>query len=69
MNDLKEIAEKLDLLIKLSVVKIIEGKEFQDQVRILSQVGIPPKKIAELTGKSANNVSVTLNNLKNKSKK
>jgi len=68
MSELTGIAEQLDILIKLSVVKIVEDKEFREQVKILKQVGFSPKKIAELTGKTANNVSVTLNSLNRKTK-
>jgi hypothetical protein len=68
MNELKEISEKLDLLIKLSFAKFLEDKDFNEQVRTLNQVGVPPKTIAELTGKTANNVSVTLNKIKKKNK-
>jgi hypothetical protein len=68
MSELSEISEKLEILIKLSVAKYIDGKEFSDQVRVLNQIGFSPKRISEITGKTANNVSVTINNLKKKSK-
>ncbi len=68
MNDQKEIIEKLDLLVKLSAANLASGKDFKEQVRLLSSVGLLPKDIADVLGRTANNVSVTLNYLK-KSKK
>lgn len=67
MNDTNtQILEKLDILIRISATQIIEGKDFRDQVRILSSIGLKPKEIGDILGKSANNISVTLNLMKKK---
>jgi len=60
----KEIIKKIDILIKFSALNIIYGKDFREQVKILAKVGLTPKEIADLTGKTANNISVTLNKIK-----
>ncbi|MDO8740354.1 MAG: hypothetical protein Q7J54_02130 [Candidatus Woesearchaeota archaeon] len=64
MNNEKEIIEKLNLLVKLSAANLATGKDFKEQVRLLSSVGLSPKDIADVLGKTPNNVSVTLNYLK-----
>lgn len=64
MNTNKEVLVKLDLLVKLTAANAVDGKDFKDQVRLLSSVGLMPKEIADILGKSPNNVSVTLNYLK-----
>ncbi len=65
----KDIAEQLDLLIRLIAAGLLVGKSLQEQINLLNNVGIPPKIIAELTGTSANTVSVLLNRMKKKSKR
>ena len=64
MDNEKKIIEKLNLLVKLSAANLATGKDFKEQVRLLSSVGLPPKDIADVLGKTPNNVSVTLNYLK-----
>jgi DNA-directed RNA polymerase specialized sigma24 family protein len=63
------IIEKLNLLIKLSALSFLKDKEFKEQVRVLADVGLPPKEIAELLGKTANNVRVTLSTMRRAKKK
>lgn len=63
------ILKKLDILVKLSAIKVTEGKNLNEQVKMLSQIGLQPKEIADMIGKTANNVSVALNYLKKASKK
>lgn len=64
----KELIKKLDTLIKVNTSMLVEGKEFREQVQLLTNLGLTPKEIADVTGKTANNVSVTLNQLKKKKK-
>lgn len=67
--DLK-ILEKLDILVKLTLLNIVKDKDLKEQVRLLSSVGLRPKEIASLLGKSANNIRATLSQIrKRKTKK
>jgi hypothetical protein len=45
---------------------VIEGKSRKEQVGLLSDVGLQPSEIAEITGKSANLIRVTKTGLKKK---
>jgi len=71
MNDInKRLLEKIDVLVRLSALNIIKDKEYTEQVELLSSVGLQPKEIADLLGKTPNSVRVTLSRLrKNKRKK
>jgi len=51
---------KLDTIIKLLAIQAIGSKNFREQIALLSSMGMTAKEIAELTGKTANNVKVTL---------
>lgn len=64
MNTDEEILKKLGILVKLTAAQITDGKDFKQQVRLLSAVGLSPKDIAEVLGKTANNVSVMINYIK-----
>lgn len=70
MNDkqFEIINDKLDKLVKLLGIQALEGKDISEQFEMLSNVGFQPKEIAEITGKTNNQVSVTLSKLKNKKK-
>lgn len=62
--------DKVDILIKLTAANVIQNKDFKEQVRLLSSVGLQPKEIADILGKTPNNVRVTLNMIrKEKNKK
>jgi len=63
-----QIEKKLDILIKLSAIEAVRGREFREQVMILNQVGFQPKDIADLLNKSPNNISVTLNYIRKNQK-
>ncbi len=71
MNDInKRLLEKIDVLVRLSALNIIKDKKYAEQVELLSSVGLHPKEIADLLGKTPNSVRVTLSQLrKNKRKK
>lgn len=64
--DEKKLFEKLDVIIKLLAANVIEGKNLKEQVKLLSEVGLQPAEIAEITGKTANLIRVTKTGLKKK---
>ncbi len=57
--DEKQLFEKLDKIAKLLAANTIVGKSFREQVKLLSDVGLSPKEISEITGKPVNTISVT----------
>jgi transcriptional regulator len=65
---MQELLAKLDAIIRLLVIDIAEGKDQTEQIRLLSLAGFQPKKIAEMLGTTANNVSVRLSSLRKKRK-
>ena len=58
------IAEKLEMLIRLTAMSLCEGKGQKEQIALLSNVGMQPKAIANLLDTTPNNVSVTLSQLR-----
>ena len=44
------LSEKLDTLIKLTAINALKGKNLTDQVEILSEIGLQPKRIATILG-------------------
>jgi len=64
-----EILNKLNIISKLLASQVIRDKEYRDQVYLLDSVGLKPKDIAALTGKTANNVNVTLHLIRKKKSK
>jgi len=64
--DEKKLLEKLDKITKLLAANIIQGKSLREQVKLLSDVGLQPSEIAEITGKSANLIRVTKAGLEKK---
>lgn len=71
MNDRQfEIMIKdMEIIIKLLGVSMIKGKEYRDQVILLNNAGLDIQSIADLTGKTKNNVAVTLHLIKRGKKK
>lgn len=71
MTDIQynEILNKLDIISKLLATQLIQNKEYRDQVYLLNSIGFQPKFIAALTGKTANNVNVTLHLIKKQKRK
>jgi len=59
-----QLSNKMDTVIKLLALNLVEGKAFKDQVSLLSAFGFQPKQIADITGKSPNNVRVTLHGIR-----
>ena len=66
MDDLDKIVGKLDILIKLTAVSAVAEQNFQNKVKILSSVGLQPKEIAKILGKTSNYIRVTLSSLRDK---
>lgn len=60
----REFVDKLEIIIKLLSYQITEEKDFKDQVKLLSTLGLAPREIADILNKTPNNVRVTLNYLK-----
>jgi len=60
----QKISDKLDILIKLTALNIIKDIDYSEQVKLLSSIGLQPKDIAELLGKTSNSVRVTLSRIR-----
>jgi len=58
------IAEKLDTLIQLVAVALVENRKQRDQVRLLALVGMKPSRIAEILSTTQNTVNVALSSLR-----
>ncbi|MBN8585866.1 MAG: hypothetical protein J0M37_12300 [Ignavibacteria bacterium] len=67
-NSNSSVIERLNILIKLTAAGVIQDKNFMEQVSLLSSVGLQPREIADVLGKTPNHVSVTINALKKKNK-
>lgn len=65
---LEDMNAKLNTVIKLLAIQSIGDKDYREQVTLLDSMGLQAKDIAELTGKTSNNVKVTLHLIR-KSKK
>lgn len=65
---LENILQEIMITNKLMAISITKGLKFEEQVNLLSQVGLTPKSIAETLGKTPNHVSVTLHKLKKNKK-
>jgi len=64
-EQLAEISRKLDVLIRLSALQLVQNSERQkDQIASLADAGFQPKQIAEILGTTSNTVSVSLNAIK-----
>lgn len=63
------IIERLGMLIKLTALNVLKDEGFKEQVRILSNVGLRPKEIAEILGKTPNNVRVMLSYVRKQNEK
>ena len=64
--DAQRLTQKLDVIIKLMVFSLTEGKNQIEQVRLLSGAGFQPKDIAQTIGTTPNTVRVALSNLRRK---
>jgi len=64
--DEKKLFRKLDLMTRLLAVVATKDKSFKEQVKLLSDAGLQPSEISDITGKTANLVRVTKTSLKKK---
>jgi len=62
--DEKKLFNKLDIIARLLGAIAIKDKNLKEQVKLLSDAGLQPSEIAELTGKSANLIRVTKSSLR-----
>lgn len=60
----KQLSNKLDIIIKLLALNVVEGKDLKNQVSILSSFGFQPKQIADIVGKTPNHIRVILHGLR-----
>ena len=65
----EELLKKLDTLISLMAVSVLEGKPQKEQVELLGKLGLAPKDVASLLGARSSTVRKTLSRMrKGKSK-
>ncbi|MCK4553200.1 hypothetical protein KAT80_03275 [Candidatus Pacearchaeota archaeon] len=65
VNETK-LFERLDRMTKLIGIMATQEKNFREKVKLLSEIGLSPSEIAEITGKTVNFVNVTKHGLKKK---
>jgi hypothetical protein len=64
-----EVAEKLDILIKLQAAALTASMEStKEKIIFLSKAGLRPTLIADIVGTTTNHVNVTLSNARKSSK-
>lgn len=63
MNE-DEVCKRLDRLIRLVSVAIIQGKNNRQQIEILGQAGFQPVEIADIVGTTPNTVRVEMSNMR-----
>lgn len=66
--DENKLFEELRIIKKLLAVNVVKDKNLKEQVKLLSDAGLSPSEIAEITGKNANLIRVTKSSLKTKFK-
>ena len=60
----REIAKKLDILIRLISIGLCGEKTQKEKIEILAAAGLQPKEISEILGTTPNTVSVALSALR-----
>jgi len=68
-EDMDALIEKVDTLIKLVSIGLVEGKTQREQIWLLSKAGLQPSQIAEFIGTSINTVRVELSVMRKAYKK
>jgi len=58
------IVQRLDTLIRLVSIALVENKKQKEQIRLLTLAGIGPSRIAVILGTTANSVKVAISNLR-----
>lgn len=65
---MKSIDSRLHTITKLLALNVVKGRPFQEQVKLLYDIGMTPMEIAECLGKTANNIRVAVHTIKKKQK-
>jgi DNA-directed RNA polymerase specialized sigma24 family protein len=68
-DEITELTSKLNLLIRLLALSILEGRAPVEQMVLLSRAGFAPREIAELVGTTPHTVSVTLSKMRRATKR
>lgn len=68
-NDLQMLTKKLDTIIRLMVIKTIEGKEQTEAIKLLLSAGLQAKEIADILGTTPNTVYARVSDMKKKGTK
>jgi len=63
---LKSIDARLLIATKLLALEVVKGKQSQEQIKLLHDVGMEAVEIAECLGKTTNYVRVAIHTLKKK---
>lgn len=63
------LTRKIDSIAKLLALNIVRDKTVTEQIDTLSKAGFRPIEIADLLGKTENQINVTLSNLRKSAKK
>jgi len=58
------ITTRLDAITRLLAMSTIEGKQLKQQVSLLSSIGMQPREIADVLGKTSNHIRVLLHELR-----
>jgi len=69
MVDEKRLFEEINIVKRLLAAIAIKDQNFKEQVKLLSEAGLSPSEIADITGKNSNLVNVTKHSLKGKMNK
>jgi len=60
----KQLSDKMDTIIRLLALNAVEGKDLKNQVSILSSFGFQPKQIADMLGRTSNQIRVILHRVR-----
>lgn len=63
----ESIDNRLKIISKLLALDVVKGRQFNEQVKILHEMGMLPTEIADCLGKTGNNVRVAIHGIKKKS--
>ncbi len=63
-DDTQDLGRKIDLLVRLFAVNLVNGRSQREQIRLLAIAGMGPKEIATLLGTTPNTVNVALSTLR-----
>ena len=62
------LIDKMDALIKITALNVLKDKSKTEQIKILADLGLGRQEIASMVGTTPLTVSVTLSQMKKKSK-